>query len=153
MVVKVNELKAEIEELCSVINPTPTVQPHIQFKWTSVPKTDVGSSSLTHTGTFSFTIPSVIPSTASEVLIYVAAHSGGADRGSTSKDYDITLFTQIGTIRYEKYLHLFPYFHIAINTNSDNMWFPMPPNRRVYLALQTAHGANVLARLYAIGYR
>ena len=60
---------------------------------------------------------------------------------------------QIDTTRYEKYLMVYSWSQDAISTNSDNMWFPMPPNRRVYLTVPTAHGANAGARLFAIGYR
>jgi hypothetical protein len=151
MLTKVNELKAEIEGMCSTA-PTspPTMPPYSPYTWTSVPKTNIGNSNLQHASTVSFTIPSVIPSTAREVLIHAGVFSGYTNRGP---DHDLKFFTQIGTTRYEKYLLVYSYPQLAYNTNSDNMWFPMPLNRRIHLAVPTAHGPDAGVRLYAIGYR
>ena len=129
--------------------PTPQ-QYYSPFNWTSVPLTSIGTSNIKHAQTLSFTIPSVIPSSAREVLVHAGVFSGTSNRGPY---HDIKVFTQIGTTRYEKYLLLYSWNQDAYNTNSDNMWFPMPPNRRVYLTVPAAHGDNAGARLFAIGYR
>ena len=118
--------------------------------WTPVSRTNIGSSNLQTAGTFSFPIPSVIPSNASEVLIYAAVQSGGSNRGPF---HDITVFTQIGDTRYEKYLLLYSWTQDAINTKSDNMWLPMPEDRLVYIIVPAPHGANASAQVVAIGYR
>jgi hypothetical protein len=151
MLTKVNELKAEIEGMCSTA-PTspPTMPPYSPYTWTSVPKTNIGNSNLQHASTVSFTIPSVIPSTAREVLIHAGVFSGYSNKGPY---HDLKFFTQIGTTRYEKYLLVYGWPQHAYNTNSDNMWFPMPPNRRIYLTVPAAHGNNAGVRLFAIGYR
>ncbi len=41
----------------------------------------------------------------------------------------------------------------AFNSNSENMWFPMPPNRRVYLTVPEAYGVKAMAFISVIGYR
>jgi len=150
MMTKVNELKAEIEGMCSSTS-SPTPPPYSPYKWTSVTRTSIGSSTLRHAGTLSFSIPSVIPSSAREVLIYFRVVDGNNRRGPSN---DIKIFTQIGTTKYEKYLYLnsWPSTGGSHNTNSDNMWFPMPPNRMVYLHVPSAHGLWVSLRLLAIGY-
>ncbi len=45
------------------------------------------------------------------------------------------------------------YTQVGYNTNSDNMWFPMPPNRRVYLGVPKLYGNAVKVSIYVIGYR
>ena len=150
---KMNGLKAALESMCGNSIPTSTPPPIQQYyhpvNWTSVTKTSIGSSDLRHASTMTFTIPNIIPSSAREVLIFVGIHSGTSDRGP---NHDLKVFTQIGTNRYEKYLTLYSWTQDAWNTNSDNMWFPMPPNRRVYLTVPAIHGRNAGARLFAIGY-
>ena len=148
---KMNELRDLLDKVCANSPSTPTVpQCGCAFNWTSVAATSIGTSNLQHASTVSFTIPSVIPSSANEVLIHAGVFSGTSNRGPY---HDLKIFTQIGSARYEKYLLVYSYPQPAYNTNSDNMWFPMPPNRRVYLTVPTAHGSNAGARLFAIGYR
>ena len=151
---KMKGLKAALESMCGNSIPTSTPPPIQQYNhpvnWTSIAKTQIGTSNLQHASTMTFTIPNIIPSSAREVLIFVGASSGGSNRGPY---HDLKVFTQIGTTKYEKYLTLYSWNQNAINTNSDNMWFPMPPNRRVYLTVPAAHGRYADARLFAIGYR
>ena len=116
--------------------------------WTSVPITKFGNTTFDVADTFSFSLPNVIPD-ASEVLVNVGLYT----EGSVAVDLqDVRIFTQIGTTTYDKYLTLYTSTS-TFNTNSDNMWFPMPPNRRVLLALPTAVDGKSGARLSAIGYR
>ena len=99
--------------------------------------------------TFSYTIPTVIPSTAREVLIYALLYTDYANYAAQH----VKIFTQEGSDRYEKYLYVHGYPQRAINTNSDNMWFPMPSNRRIMMTVTRDQGGNCNAYLYAIGYR
>ena len=85
-----------------------------------------------------------------EVLVHAGVYSGWSNQGPSQ---DLKLFTQIGMHRYEKYLYLYSYSDEQVNTNSDNMWFPMPPNRRLSLTVPSPHGANTGTRIFAIGYR
>ena len=151
---KVNALKMALEEVCtensSTIPPTTELQCSCPVNWTSVPFVHIGTTNLKHAATLSFTIPSIVPSSAREILIHAGFSTGSSNNGPQQF---IKIFTQIGTAKYEKYLLMHSYPQNAINTNSDNMWFPMPPNRRVYLTLQTAVGSYSGARLHAIGYR
>ncbi len=136
-----------MEALCE---GTSVAIPTIRNTWTSVPITSIGSTNLRHPNTFSFVIPNVIPSTAKNVLIYTAMQCGNANVGTWVY---LKVFTQDGSNkRFEKYLYMFAGTQTAYNTNSDNMWFPMPINRRIYMTVDRDIGANCGAFLYAIGY-
>ena len=67
--------------------------------------------------------------------------------------HSLKLYTQIGTNRYEKYLYVMSADQPAYSFNSDNMWFPMPPSRLVYLTVPAAHNNNVGFCLFVTGYR
>ena len=149
-----NKKRIALEEVCNVsVSSGPDMQqpqPYF-YNWTSVPITTIGYPNARYASTVSFTIPSVIPSSAREVLIYVRIYSGHNNRNGPL--HDIKVFTEIGTTRYEKYMFIYTYIQSASSVNSDNMWFPMPPNRRVYVTIDSVHGNNVGVRLAAIGYR
>ena len=124
--------------------------PIIRNTWTSVPLTHIGGTNLRHPNTFSYVIPSVIPSTAKNVLVYAAMHCGTANRDVGEH---IKIFTQDGSnMHYEKYLYVYTWNQSAINTNSDNMWFPMPINRRIYITVDKDAGPSCAAGVYAVGY-
>ena len=77
-------------------------------------------------------------------------YCGTANRGTI---LHLKVFTQDGSNkRFEKYLYMHTWNQVAINTNSDNMWFPMPINRRIYMTVDMDAGPNCGAHLYAIGY-
>ena len=119
-------------------------------RWTSVPRTSIGSSQLRKTGTLTFTIPSVIPSTANEVLVLIDAEWGtsGPNAGSYVK-----IYTQESNKHYEKYISLRTYNQDAWGSNTDNAWFPMSSTRKIFAEVTKALTGNVELRLYAIGYR
>ena len=150
---QINKLRTALDQLCGINQTSITAQPppswHSPYNWTSVPKTHIGSSDLRDAATFSYPIPDSIPSSALEVLVYAGLHSGSTNEVSN----DFKIYTQIGDKRYEKYLYLESWEQNAINTNSDNMWFPMPPNRLVYLTVSVGLGDNAGVYLYTIGYR
>ena len=128
----------------------PTTPSFSTYNWTSVPITLFGDATLNQADTLSFTIPTIIPTNAKEVLFHIGVLTG--DDGDDGPLQNVRIFTQIGLNTYDKYLMLHAYPQNAYNTNSDNMWFPMPPNRRIFLALATATRGSV-AQISAIGYR
>ena len=119
--------------------------------WTSIePKARIGLTHLLEATTESFTIPDIVPSGVREVLIFVALSSAGSKKGTIQ---DLKVYTQIGITRYAKYINLFVWSENAYSTNSDNMWFPMPPDRKIYLTTSIAVGPGIGVYLDAIGYR
>ena len=93
------------------------------FQWISVPETEIGTFVLQEATTESFLIPNVIPDDARDVLVFASISSGHTSR----VPYDnVKIYTLRGSRRYEQYLGLRTWDQNAVNTNSDNMWFPMP---------------------------
>ena len=118
--------------------------------WTSVPMTLVGFSDLHHSGIMPFDIPSVIPSSAREVLLLASADVGNSAPLETQY---LKIYTFQDGRNFEKYLVFKTYTQYAWSTNSDNLWFPMTPSRQVYVELTNALTGNIGFFLYAIGYR
>ena len=146
---KLNGLKEAVEALCE---GTSVSIPTVRNTWTSVPITSIGSNFLRHVNTFSFALPSgaTIPSDAKNVLIYAVMRSGYSNRGIT---YHLKIFTKDSNHKYfEQYLYMYTYNQVAVNTNSDNMWFPMPIDRRIYMTVARDGGASCYAELFVIGY-
>ena len=120
------------------------------FQWTSVPKTEIGTSTLQEATTESFAIPDAIPDKARDVLVYASISSGYNPKSSYD---DLKISTQRGTKNYEQYLGIATWPQNSINTNSDNMWFPMPNNRRVYVTIPKAFaGSGTTFRIAVAGY-
>ena len=121
--------------------------------WTPVRKTYIGRVHLTHPSNIylAFRIPSVIPSGVRAVLIYTTLECGRANQDVTQ---DVQIFTEgtYGYPHYLKYIYVHSYNQNAWNTNSENMWFPMPANRKVYMKYTRNSGARCYVTLYATGY-
>ena len=103
-------------------------------------------------GTYQHSIPSAIPDTAREILLYATVFCGLTTQNINT---DIAIYTVVGNERFEMYLRMHGWNQEAINTNSDNMWLPMPSNRLVYVQVPSTYsGAGVCGfRLSATGYR
>ncbi len=100
---KLQELKSSVDSLCGEVNaslpPTP-----IRNTWTSVPKTNVAFNNLHQAATFSYIIPSVIPSDANNILILAFSGLGPPKNGLTIAEGDIIIFTQDGSNEHEQYI-------------------------------------------------
>ena len=147
---KLQGLQEAINTLCG--EETNVTLPTVRSTWKSVAITHFGHTNLRHRGTFSYVIPSVIPSTANNVLIYVTGACGHAPNHVVQH---IKIFTQDGSDKhYEKYLYVESYRTVAANTNSENMWFPMPTSRRVFVVINGSDvGSNYCTfNLHVVGY-
>ena len=158
---KLKGLSEAVEALCgsstpppTTARPTPVVVQQCDcnpaVNWTSVPMTSIGSSNARQSGTFAYDIPSVIPSSAKEVLVLASVEVGGSGPDSS---HTVKIYTKENQRQYEKYILLHSYHQNAWNTNSDNLWFPMTAGRQVFVQLTRTHTGNVSIRLHAIGYR
>ena len=158
---KLQGLSEAVQTMCGSSTPSPTaatppsvVQPcdcGSAVNWTSVTMTSIVSSNLRNTGTLTYDIPSVIPSSAKEVLLLASVGVGYS--GPEGRSHYIKIYTEQGTHQYEKYIFIFSYGQGAWNTNSDNLWFPLTTERKVYVKLTYAHSGNLNLYIHAIGYR
>lgn len=120
-------------------------------EWTSVPRTLIGSTQLRHIGTQAYDIPSVIPSSAKEVLVLADMQTGYSSPNDVIQY--VKIYTQKNSRNFEQYIILRSYHQSAWSTNSDNLWFPMTTGRKVYVESTKAHTQNLVLNLHAIGYR
>ena len=82
--------------------------------------------------------------------MYPLVHCG---YNSISTGIDIAYYVEVNGIRYQHFLHTYAYPQVAVNANSDNMWFPMPSNRMVYTEVPLAFSINCHTFVSVIGYR
>ena len=72
-----------------------------------------------------------------------------SDRFSTME-----VHTEMNTTRkFVKYFPLRTWRQSAYSSVSENMWFPLTSNRRVYVKLSVALGERVAGSVNVIGYR
>ena len=162
---KLQALSEAVQVLCGSSTPPPTtvqpttaqppvVQPcdcSTAVNWTSVPMTRIAYSQLRHTGILAYDIPSVIPSSAKEVLMLASVTVGGT--GPAEREHFVKIYTKQDLKQYEKYILLRTTPHTAYNTNSDNLWFPMTSGRQMFVELTYAHTGQLFFYLHVIGYR
>lgn len=150
---KLKEVLEGVHSLCGRPTSGPGGNCSCQYdpKWTSIPIQRIGGSNLRGIGTISFVIPSNIPNESKEVQVYIEATTGGS--GPTAGFSRLTLYTEEDETRYSQYIYVLTWHNSALNTNSDNMWFPLTKNRRLYLHIPKVHSGHVDINVYVIGYR
>ncbi len=122
----------------------------VPYRWTSVPLTKIGQVNFRASGICIYDIPELIPNNAKEVLVYVYAQVGHSRPTSTTH---IKVYTEDRGNEYAKYIGFRTFRQDARNTNSDNLWFPMPANRKVNLEILDTYEGHTFVFVYVIGYR
>ena len=160
---KLQALSEAVQSLCELSTPLPsTAQPtpvvlqqqcdcSPAVNWTSVPRTTIGTSNLRQAGTLAYDIPSVIPSSAKEVLVLTVVFVSSS--GPSGHTHYVKIYTEQNQKQYEKYIFLISHSQSASVTNSDNLWFPMTSGRQVFVKSEIAHTSHVNFEIHAIGYR
>ena len=82
--------------------------------WTSVSMTEIGRSNLQHTGTLVYDVPSIVPSSAREVLIFVNIRVGYT--GPSDLAHYIKIYTEENNQQYEQYIYIKTYPQAPIRT-------------------------------------
>ncbi len=123
--------------------------------WTPVEKTIIGPGRITLEDgtTYSFQIPDVIPLIAREFMVYVIVKCGWVPLEKSSIESDIIFYVMHNGLRLEKFLYMHSYSQGAWNTNSDNMWFPIPADRLIHMEITVAISSRCPALFYVVGYR
>ena len=140
------QLTAAIQSLCG--SDVEAALP--SNEWESITLQQIGTINMRSTSEQSFIIPSSIPTTAKEVLVYVYAFMGY----SSERIILMTIHTEKShTRKFKKYLPIRTYHQDAWSSVSENMWFPLTSNRRIYVKLSRATTGNVNGYINVIGYR
>ena len=152
---KLEELQQATKTLCGNYTKSVTIEKgeYLSYfvTWKSVPITSIGNTEFHSRGTLSYEIPSIIPDEAMEVLIYVYFYK----RSSSGWLSHFKIHTEGDNgEEYSKYISLSPFSHsYSHSSNTDNLWFPMPRSRRIFLNVPYALSNSIGGYLYAIGYR
>ena len=116
-------------------------------------RTSIGFSPLNTATTLDFQLPNTtFPDTVKEILLYATVRCGYSNQQPTTVT-EIPFYVEENGIQYAKFLNMINYPQNAWNTNSDNMWFPLPSNRMVYVHVPTALTGYCETSISAIGYR
>ena len=141
------------ERIATAINTTVSAISSESATWTPVAKTPIspGGLSLQNATTFNFQIPDIIPLAAREFMVYAIVKCGGTHHQRVG---DIIFYVMHNGLRFEKFLYMHSYrYQEAWNTNSDNMWFPMPADRLLHVEITVAIPGNCRTLFFTIGYR
>lgn len=105
--------------------------------------------------TYQLRLPTnLIPGDAKEILLHVAVCVGSSLPNPES--YWLGVYVKEGETKFSKASRLTTTKQNAFNDNSENMWFPMPADRSVYLDVAKKHSPierNAKCNIYVIGYR
>ena len=153
---KVTEFSKAAHTLCGLpLDSHITKSCSCPYTWTSITMTTIGYSNFQSSAlpaTSSYEIPDTVPDDAKEVLVYAYVHSANSNPATLSH---FKIYTEEDDNKYEQYITLRSYYGTSfINTNTDNLWFPMPSNRRVFMEIPSGgrHG-GARGDIYVIGYR
>ena len=82
--------------------------------------------------------------------MYVNVYSGNS---INLPGENLKIYTQIGKNKYEKYILIMSHVQPGMSFSSENMWFPMPSDRLIFLTVAVAHGSNAGVGFFVTGYR
>ena len=141
------------ERIATAINTSISAISSESATWTPVAKTPISPAeglTLENATTFNFQIPDIIPLAAREFMVYAIVKCGTSPFQRTG---DIIFYVMNNGLRFEKFLYMRSYNQNAWNTNSDNMWFPMPADRLLHVEITVAFPGDCRTLFSTTGYR
>ena len=149
-----DRFNATIDERIATAKNTGTTVSAISSEsatWRSMAKTYIATLRLENATTYNFRIPGNIPLAAMEFMVYGIVRCGNT---LLQKEGDIIFYVMNNGLRFEKFIYMHSHLHqYSRNTNSDNMWFPMPADRLLHVEITMASPGKCRALIYTIGYR
>ena len=82
-------------------------------------------------------------------MLYSVVERGDA---GVQRAGDVIFYVMRNGLRFEKFLYMHSYPQYAWNTNSDNMWLPMPADRLLHVEVTITFSDNCLALFTTTGY-
>ena len=110
----------------------------------------IGSERLNHPELHQFSIANIVPDTATQFLIYATVYSGNTYGPSVF--IDVSVFVYVDEKRLAQHLYVTGYQQEAYSSNTDNMWFPVPSNKLIYVQVPVGVPGYAWFTLHAIGY-
>ncbi len=147
-------LKSAIDSFCGELNLITSVPPSPihRITWTSIPKQRFATNYLRQVGTYSYVLPSAIPSNANNIQMFVFAGLGPSNTAAWAQESLITIYTLDGSDKhYNNYMSVMAW-RDTWRVQTENMWFPMPANRRIFIKVGTAINIGGGFYIDAIGY-
>eukprot|EP01084_Bolivina_argentea_P075267 136453_1 len=96
-----------------------------------------------------FIIPNDIPNTCKKILIYLTFESGHASRDIKP---NITICVKANNKLYKHFFKVHTYNQNAWSFNSDNIWMPMPKDRKIIVTQTKQYSGNVGGTIAIIRY-
>ena len=154
-----NKVERNLREIENTLNgqlattATPTqCTCDMEVEWNSIYRRQIGYNRFQSANTFSYGLPNTVPNTAKEVLLFVTTKT--AYSNPHEQQIFIKLYTEENGKSFEQHIFLITHRRTYDwSYSSDNMWFPITTNRRVYVDNHTPLSGSVYMRIYAIGYR
>ena len=101
-------------------------------------------------GTHAFNLPNAVPAHAKEFLVFAWLATGFETNGHHTYEF----YAQEGGSVYVKKFYHNTYRGDAWNSNSDNFWLPVTPNRKLFVKLDNnVDPFRVDSSFYIIGWR
>ena len=114
-----------------------------------MPLTWIGNVDMETTDVQTFPLPTSIPATATEVLIYAYIKAGVSEIVSPEVRY----YTQLGAYTFDMYLHISGWPQDANTVTCDNMWLPLTPEWTLHVQLSEKIVGGLIGPIRVIGYR
>lgn len=122
---------------------------HFFLVWMPIDR-HIGSAKLNHPELYQFSIANIVPDTATQLLIYATVYSGNTYGPTVFTD--VSVFVYIDGKRLSQHLYITGYHQEAYSSNTDNMWFPVPSDKLVYVQVPVGVPGFAGFTLDAIGY-
>ena len=110
----------------------------------------IGQDTFNYQRTFTYSIANIVPDTATQFLVYATTWCGNTKEPITF--IDIPIYVTVDGRRLSKYLFIIGYLQDAYNTNTDNMWFPVPSDKIINVEVPQSVPGICKFKLTAIGY-
>ena len=110
----------------------------------------IGADTLNYQHTFVYSIADIVPDTATQFLVHATTYCGNTRDPTVF--VDIPIYVTVDGRRLSQYLFIIGYPQDAYNTNTDNMWFPVPFDKTINVEIPRSVPGICEFKLTAIGY-
>jgi hypothetical protein len=110
----------------------------------------IGSGKLNPPQIYQYNLANIVPETATQVLLYATIYSGNTYDSTIL--VDVSIFVYVDEKRLAQHLFIIAYRQDAYSSNTNNMWFPVPSNKMLYIQVPVGVPGWTGFWVDAIGY-